>query len=91
VGQVYLKLIARTARVWKDGVCIYTLTGHEAAVWGVAQGHEDNSYITASADKTIRIWNGGKHTRTIRGHTDVVRSLLALPFGFASCSNDRFD
>ncbi|KAI8869965.1 PFU-domain-containing protein [Ramicandelaber brevisporus] len=44
---------------------------------------------TASADKTIRLWRGGKCERILTGHTDVVRSLTRVPgVGFASCSND---
>lgn len=83
----YMLYNFRTAKVWKDGVCIYTLRGHQAAIWGVICP-APNTFITASADKTIKIWNGPKEGKILTGHGDVVRALVAIPHGFASCSND---
>lgn len=41
--------------------------GHEAAVWHVKQ-LSDGKVATASADKTIGIWNStGKRINTLRG------------------------
>lgn len=49
----------------------------------------DEEYLTASADKTIKLWRQHKQIRTFTGHTDVVRGLgLLHDLGFASCSND---
>lgn len=36
----------RTAKVWKNGQCVYTLTGHLAAIWGVLSP-EPNLFITS--------------------------------------------
>ena len=89
-----------TARVWKNWQCVYTLKGHERAVWAVLAlqndeyltGYRSISNLTvASADKTIRYWQGPKLIRTFRKHTDVVRGLCELPgLGFASCGNDAY-
>lgn len=78
-----------TAKVWQDGSVLYNLKGHSASVWDVkiidAVNHE---FLTCSADKTVKKWKGDKVIQTFTGHTDVVRALLPLANGFASCSND---
>lgn len=49
----------------------------------------ETEFLTASADKTIRLWDHHKQVRTFTGHTDAVRGLTLIPeIGFASCSND---
>ncbi|KAJ2873704.1 WD repeat protein Lub1 [Coemansia aciculifera] len=78
----------KTAKVWIDGVCKYTLGGHQHAVWCVLI-MEDGSVLTGSADKIIRRWEGGELKGTFEGHTDCVRALALLPGGrFASAAND---
>jgi len=91
----------KTARVWQQGACVRTLIGHEAAVWSVLP-LEDGRVLTASADRTIKLWAGEEtHTRadeaivrgtcvtTFSGHEDVVRDLALVPgVGFVSASND---
>jgi len=57
-------------------ICKYLHTGHEAAVWGVAVMPELGYMLTASADKTIKLWKAGKCERTYTGmlslsHTTV--------------------
>ncbi|KAI8611923.1 WD40-repeat-containing domain protein [Chytriomyces sp. MP71] len=79
----------KTAKVWIDWQCVTTLQGHEQAVWAVL--FRGDYVITASADKTIKVWDWKTNqcTRTLHGHTDAVRALCALPgIGFASGSND---
>lgn len=81
-----------TARLWdlRSGQCIATLQGHTMAVWAVAaiEG-DDNSWLTGSADKTIKRWVGDKCIQTYTGHSDCVRSITIIPgIGFASASND---
>jgi len=44
-----------------------SVTGHEAAVWGVAVMPEGGYMLTASADKTIKLWKAGKCERTYTG------------------------
>ncbi|KAG7666091.1 DOA1 [[Candida] subhashii] len=80
-----------TAKVWDlDSFSVkYDLRGHESSVWDckiIDQGH----YLTCSADKSIRLWQGKFEIRKFLGHTDVVRKLLVLPGlkQFMSCSND---
>jgi len=48
----------------------YCIIGHEAAVWGVAVMPEGGYMLTASADKTIKLWKAGKCERTYTGTTD---------------------
>jgi len=45
-------------------ICII---GHEAAVWGVAVMPEGGYMLTASADRTIKLWKAGKCERTYTG------------------------
>jgi len=45
-------------------ICII---GHEAAVWGVAVMPEGGYMLTASADKTIKLWKAGRCERTYTG------------------------
>lgn len=42
----------------------------------------ENYFLTASADKTIRLWNQSESIRTFTGHQDVVRCL--------QCWSDKF-
>jgi phospholipase A-2-activating protein len=76
--------------VWRGFQEMFVLKGHTLSVWavlvvGVAQS------LTASADKTIRLWEQSKQVKQYTGHTDAVRGLALVPnIGFASCSNDRF-
>ena len=45
--------------------------------------------LTASADRTVKLWRGEACVRTFSGHTDAVRTLACLPgLGFLSGSND---
>jgi phospholipase A-2-activating protein len=45
--------------------------------------------VTASADKTIKLWRDGKCIHTYEGHSDAVRALQAIEgVGFLSGSND---
>lgn len=66
----------------------HRLEGHEASVWD-AKILGDGRYLTASADRSIRLWSGEHEVLRFSGHTDVVRKLLILPNDtFASASND---
>lgn len=85
------------ARVWhvEKGECVAELKGHTAAVWGVLI-FDENTIITACADKAIRIFSpSGKLLQTISDLPDVVRALCKLPpahssgAAFASAGNDQ--
>ncbi|AQZ12686.1 DOA1 (YKL213C) [Zygosaccharomyces parabailii] len=81
----------KTAKVWENGVVKWDLRGHEASVWDAkAVPTMPDHYMTASADKTIKLWQADKCVKTFSGiHNDVIRHLEFLNSGnFASCSND---
>ncbi|BAU11153.1 hypothetical protein LEP3755_16460 [Leptolyngbya sp. NIES-3755] len=69
------------------------LKGHTAPVTQVQISPDDSLLISASADKTIRLWNisTGELIRTIAGHNDRVTALSFSPDreSFASASADR--
>ena len=79
-----------TARVWDlaSAQQRQVLRGHTLAVWAVA-ALENGNVVTASADKTIRVWHGGACVGTVTGHTDCIRALAPVPgLGFLSAAND---
>ena len=50
---------------------------------------EAERILTASGDRTIKLWAGEACEHTYTGHADVVRSLaIASGVGFLSASND---
>ncbi|SCU97670.1 LANO_0E16622g1_1 [Lachancea nothofagi CBS 11611] len=80
-----------TARVWFKGALKHTLKGHKASVWDVKMLPQVGTYLTASADGTIKLWNGEKVLKSFDNiHSDVVRHLDVNHSGdqFVSCSND---
>ncbi|KTW29064.1 uncharacterized protein T551_02338 [Pneumocystis jirovecii RU7] len=81
----------KTAKIWRDWQCAYTLYGHTAAVWA-AIIVDENRFLTVSlgsADKTIILWHKDVKTILFEGHTDCVRSLCKISDSeFASCGND---
>ena len=67
-GHFY-DMVGRVTVVYQYvNICII---GHEAAVWGVAVMPEGGYMITASADKTIKLWKAGKCERTYTGKLNV--------------------
>lgn len=83
---------------WDNTGCIWnfvnkepitTFKGHQAAVWSIIEIN-DGFIATASADKTIGLWNkSGAKLKTLTGHTDCVRDLVACgQDSFLSCAND---
>lgn len=83
----------KTAKVWSNGVCKYTLTGHDASVWDakILPGNR-NHFITVSADRVIRLWENDSILKELRGiHSDVIRHVEILNDEgtlYATCSND---
>ena len=57
---------------------IYSLGGHEDVVFSVEFSSDGKTAITASADRTARVWNigpeGGSSARTLAGHGQNVTS-----------------
>ena len=82
-----------TAKIWSNGVCKYTLSGHGGPVWGakILPGN-NNHYITVAADKIIRIWENDSILKEFKNiHSDVIRDVEILNDEgtlFATCSND---
>ena len=89
--------IKRTCRAFRDAadravqahrrVCFEE---HDEDVVAVAVA-ADGRVVTASLDKTIKVWRDGVCECTIEAHTDVVTAVAVLPGGarFVSASHDR--
>ncbi|WP_414565270.1 MULTISPECIES: WD40 repeat domain-containing protein [unclassified Anabaena] len=70
-----------------------TLAGHGDSVWSVALTANGQTLVSASADKTIKVWNvnPGKIISTLEGHTDTVREIAISSDGqtLVSGSGDK--
>ncbi|CAI4221759.1 unnamed protein product [Auanema sp. JU1783] len=73
-----------------DEAVRYVLKGHTLSIWALCTlPDESGCCLTASADKTIKLWNGEEAVQTFQGHTDVVRALLLVNESqFISAAND---
>lgn len=81
----------RTACVWRlpDLVSVVVFKGHKRGIWSVEFSPVDQCVLTASGDKTIRIWaiSDGSCLKTFEGHTSSVlrASFLTRGMQFVSC------
>lgn len=70
----------------EDGQALAILRGHESSVFGLAFTADGRSLLSASMDRTLRVWDIAKEQEQIRfvGHQGAVRSLaLHSPSGLA--------
>lgn len=67
------------------------MDGHKPSVLSVT-ALSQGTFASGGADKLIKIWDSnGTLIRTLEGHTDGVRQLVATELGLCSCSNDGYD
>jgi len=73
--------------------CVKTMHGHDHNVNSVAFVPQGDFVVSASRDKTIKIWEvaTGYCVKTLTGHREWVRMARVSPCGelIASCSNDQ--
>ena len=69
------------------------LEGHSSEVWSVTSSPDGKTLASASADKTIKLWNVDtkKEITTLKGHSSYVYSVTFSPDGktLASASADN--
>jgi WD40 repeat protein len=60
-----------------------TLRGHEGAVCAVSFSPDGRRIVSASADRTLKVWDAGTghETLTIEGHLDQISSVAFSPDG----------
>lgn len=81
----------RTACVWRlpDLVSVVVLKGHKRGIWSVEFSPVDQCVLTASGDKTVKIWaiSDGSCLKTFEGHVSSVlkASFLTRGMQFLSC------
>jgi phospholipase A-2-activating protein len=66
-GRVLSSSWDATARVWQGQNQVALLEGHQASVWAVTELPESKKIITASADKTIKVWSHDVCEQTLKG------------------------
>ena len=73
------------------GKQIYSLDGHNDCVNAVALSPDGLLAVTASLDKTLKIWDiiNGKYLYTIEGHTDLIYTVVISPDGRQIISYSR--
>ncbi len=67
------------------------LAGHTAEVYGVALSGHGRRAVSASWDKTLKVWAvaSGRALRTLTGHADGVTAVAVTPDGQAAVSGSR--
>ena len=69
------------------------LKGHEALVWDVAITPDGQTAVSASDDKTLKVWDlaTGKCRTTLEGHANAIQAVAITPDGLTavSASDDK--
>jgi WD40 repeat protein len=89
----YSPALAELAAAFFQSGWRLTLSGHTGGVWSASYNADGNRIVTASYDKTARIWDSatGKSLTILRGHQDWVMSAVFSPDGkrVVTASRDR--
>ena len=89
----YSPALAELAAAFFQSSWRQTLSGHNGGVWSAAYDSDGGRIVTASYDKTARIWDAatGKTLTVLRGHQDWVMSAAFSPDGkrIVTASRDR--
>jgi WD40 repeat protein len=91
--QLVVANVDGIARIWDlEGKALFSLEGHEDAVYDARFSPDGQTIATASYDQTIRLWDSkGTELHVLKGHTEVVQRIAFSPDGqlLASASSDQ--
>ncbi|MBP7962796.1 MAG: CHAT domain-containing protein [Caldilineaceae bacterium] len=81
LGAGYMALNWASSRA--NPALIRTLMGHKATVWSVAVTSDGRRAVSASSDRTVRVWDleSGENVATLMGHESLVTSVAVTPDG----------
>ena len=85
--EPWLRLLHPTLAA-AGGALIRILTGHSDWVTGVAVTPDGQRAVSASWDKTLKVWDlgSGRELRTLSGHADSVTAVAVTPDGQCAVS-----
>ncbi len=77
-GELVSSSEDRTARIWKDGQCIQTITHPAISVWSVAVCSENGDIVTGASDRIVRVFSRSEdrhaNAETLKAFEDSVKS-----------------
>ncbi|KAJ9666179.1 WD repeat protein Lub1 [Coniosporium apollinis] len=77
-GELVSSSEDRTARIWKNGRCIQTITHPAISVWSVAVCAENGDIVTGASDRVVRVFSRSEDRQanagTIKAFEDSVKS-----------------